>query len=74
MWMNKNQPAQNLSFNKFLRMSDPQEGDENAKTENRITCWITFFRPILLKRILAPPLGNLYNRFFGEEITNKKLK
>lgn len=53
MWMNKNQPAQNVSFNKFLRMSDPQEGDENAKTENRITCWITFFRPILLKRILA---------------------
>ena len=54
MWMNKNQPAQNVSFNKFLRMSDPQEGDENAKTENRITCWITFFRPILRKRILAP--------------------
>ena len=36
MWMNKNQPAQNVSFNKFLRMSDPQEvmKTQKLKTES----------------------------------------
>ena len=67
--MSKNQLAQNVSCNKFVGMSDPQESDE--KTEKLLEY---IFQTFFTKIDIVPPLGKLCDKFFGEELNDEKLK